>query len=73
MSGFIFGAKMATFCIKHIGNRKIFLKLYPPESQLILFARKCVLLFNIVYVKNLDGTRGRIYPIHVHINYMAND
>ena len=32
-----FGAKMVTFCIIHIGNRKIFLKHHsPPESQLTL-------------------------------------
>ena len=32
-----FGAKMVTFCIIHIGNRKIFLKHHPsPEFQLIL-------------------------------------
>ena len=27
-----FGAKMVTFCIKHIGNRKIFLKHHSPPS-----------------------------------------
>ena len=31
-----FGAKMITFCIIHIENRKIFSKHHPPESQLIL-------------------------------------
>ena len=35
-TGFL-GAKMVTFCIIHIGNRKIFFKHPPPpESQLIL-------------------------------------
>ena len=29
-------AKMVTFCIIHIGNRKVFLKHHPPESHLIL-------------------------------------
>ena len=48
-----FGAKMITFCIIHIGNRKIFLKHHsPPQVPTNPFARKCVLIFYIIYVKS---------------------
>ena len=53
-----FGAKMVTFCIIHIGNRKILLKHHssppppPPRVPTNPFARKCVLIFYIIYVKS---------------------
>ena len=47
-----FGAKVVTFCIIHIGNRKIFLKHHPPLVPTNLFARKCVLIFYLKYVKS---------------------
>ena len=51
-----FGAKMVTFCIIHIGNRKIFLKyITPPRVPTNPFARKCVLIFYITYVKSGGG------------------
>ena len=60
-----FGAKMVTFCIIHIGNSKIFLKHHPPRVPTNPFARKCVLIFYIIYVKSWQefggGGEGR-YP-----------
>ena len=53
-----FGAKMVTFCIIHIGNQNLFLKhhsprpLPPPRVPTNPFARKCVLIFYITYVKS---------------------
>ena len=48
-----FGAKMVTFCIMHIGKRKkkIFKTSFPrvPTNP---FARKCVLIFYMIYVKS---------------------
>ena len=59
---------MVTFCIIHIGNRKTVLK-YHPQSQLTNpFARKCVLIFYIIYVKTswdsmcVCGGGGGLYP-----------
>ena len=52
-----FGAKMALFCIIHIGNRKIFLKHLSPGDPTNPFARKCVPIFYIC--EKLAGTRGR--------------
>ena len=50
----LFGVKMVTFCIIHIGNRKIFFKHHPPPPRVPTnpFARKCVLIFYIIYVKS---------------------
>ena len=54
-----FGAKMVIFCIIHIGNRKIFLKHHPPPRvPTNPFARKCVLIFNIIYVKTSWDSGG---------------
>ena len=47
-----FGAKMVTFCIIHKGNRKIFLKHHPPQVPTNHFARKCVLIFYMIYMKS---------------------
>ena len=44
---------MVTFCIIHIGNRKIFLKHHSHRVPTDPFARKCVLIFYIIYVKSL--------------------
>ena len=42
-----FGAEMATFCIKHIENRKIFFNIAspPPRAPTNPFAGKCVIIF----------------------------
>ena len=53
-----FGAKMVTFCIIHIGNRKIFLKHHSPRVPTKPLAPKCVLIFNNI-CEQLAGTRGR--------------
>ena len=52
-----FGAKMVTFCVIHMGNRKIFLKYHSSESQLILLH---VMSSHILHYicKKLVGTRG---------------
>ena len=47
-----FGAKMVTFCIIHIGNRKLFLKHHSPRVPTNPFALKCVPIFYIIYVKS---------------------
>ena len=54
-----FGAEMATFCIKHIENRKIFfLTLFPPRAPTNPFAGKRVIIFYIIYVNGLLGPGG---------------
>ena len=56
----IFVAKMVTFYIIHIGNRKIFLKHHsppPPRVSTNPFARTCVLIFYNICEK-LVGTPG---------------
>ena len=45
-------AEMVIFCIKHIGNRKIFLKQYPIRVPTNPFADKWVLKFYIIYVNS---------------------
>ena len=46
-------AKMVTFCIIHIENKKIFLPPPPPPRvPTNPFARKCVFIFYIIYVKS---------------------
>ena len=53
------GAKMVTFCIIHIGYRKIILKHHPPpQVPTNPFAHKCVLIFYIIYVKSYLGLWG---------------
>ena len=47
-----FGAKMVSFCIIHIGNRKIFLKHHSPRVPTNPFARKCVPILYMIYVKS---------------------
>ena len=47
-----FGAEMMSFCIIHTGNRKLFLKRHSPRVPTNPFARKCVLIFYIIYVKS---------------------
>ena len=49
---------MVTFCIIHIGNRKLFLKHHSPRVPTNPFARKCVLIFYIIFVKSLLGLGG---------------
>ena len=49
----LFKARLVTFCIIHIGNRKkIFLKHHSPRVPTNPFARKCVLIFYIICVKS---------------------
>ena len=52
---------MVTFCIIHIGNRKIVLKHHSPLFQTNPFARKCVLICLHNICEKLVGTpRGMI-------------
>ena len=53
-----FGAEMATFCIKHIENRKYFFNIVPPRAPTIPFAGECVIIFYIIYVNGVLGPGG---------------
>ena len=57
-----FGAEMATFCIKHIENRKIFFNIVPPRAPTNPFAGKCVIIFYIIYVNGVLGPGGNSTP-----------
>ena len=57
-----FGAEMVTFCIIHIGNRKK-IRQHSPRVPTNPFARKCLLIFYIIYVKSyleLGGGGGGV-------------
>ena len=58
----IFGAKIVTFCIIHIENRKRFLKNHPPRVPTNSFARKCVLICLQNICEKLVGARGDDIP-----------
>ena len=53
-----FGAEMATFCIKHIENRKIFFNIVTHWAPTNPFADKRVIIFYIIYVNGLLGPGG---------------
>ena len=58
---------MVTFCIIHKGNRNIVLKHHSPRVPSNPFARKCVLIFYIIYVKSkleLGGGGGWLVIFH---------
>ena len=58
-----FGARMVTFCIIHIGNRKIFLKHHPPpEPQLILLHVSVFSYFTWYMWKASWDSGGEWYP-----------
>ena len=62
-----FGAEMATFCIKHIENRKIFFKhCPPPRAPTNPIAGKRVIIFYIIYVNGMLRPGGEQY--HTAIN-----
>ena len=61
-----FGAEMATFCIKHIENRKLFFNIVPPRAPTNPFAGKRVIIFYITYVNGVLGPGGEQY--HTAIN-----
>ena len=56
-----FGAKMVTFCVIHIGNRKLFLKYHSPELILLhvsVYIGYPIFIFYMIYIIY-------IYPIFI--------
>ena len=58
MYGFILGLKWSLFVLYVQENRKIFLKHNYPRVSTNPFARKCVLIFYIIYVISWFGRVG---------------
>ena len=55
-----FRAEMATFCIKHIENRKAFFHIVPPRAPTNPFAGKRVIIFYIMFVNGVLGPGGTV-------------
>ena len=63
---FILGAEKATFCIKHIENKKIFFNIVPPRAPTNPFAGKRVIILYIIYVNGLLVPEGGGTVPHSH-------